>query len=143
MDNVETMNYEREIPAIFEHMLSLNETIANSGLETSLYHLVLLRVSQINRCGYCVQMHTREARADGETNARLDHVIVWDQVDDFSAREKAAFAYCEALTRLDSATDFSALRAVLRQHFSAQEACALTTLTGMINLWNRLQVANH
>ena len=113
------------------------------GLDRLLHHLVLLRASQINRCGFCVQMHTREAREDGETSQRLDRVIVWDQVGDFSEKEKAALAWTEALTGLDPKTELATLRARLREHFSEKEIGVLTATVGMINLWNRIAISRH
>ena len=88
-------------------------------------------------------MHTKEARQDGESNERLDRVIVWDHVHDFSEKEKAALAWTEALTVLDRKTEFGALRARLRQHFTEKEIGVLTSVIGMINLWNRIQVSRH
>jgi alkylhydroperoxidase family enzyme len=88
-------------------------------------------------------MHSLEARADGETNERLDRLVVWAQVSDFSAAEKAALAWAEALTVIDHRTDLGALRAALRTQFSDVEITALTTAVAMINLWNRLQISRH
>lgn len=83
----------------FSALLKVHGAIDAHNLERKIYHLVLLRASQINGCGYCVEMHTKEAREDGETNARLDRLVVWEHVDDFTPRERAAFAWTEALTR--------------------------------------------
>lgn len=88
-------------------------------------------------------MHTKEARDDGETNERLDRLVVWDHVSDFSAKERAALAWTEALTQIERKTDYGALRAELRAHFSDAEISALTTTVAMINLWNRIQVSAH
>ena len=96
-----------------------------------------------NVCGFCVKMHTREARQDGETNDRLDRLVVWAHVSDFSEAEKAALAWTEALTLLDPKTDYASLRSRLRQSFSDEEIGALTATIGMINLWNRIQVSAH
>lgn len=88
-------------------------------------------------------MHTKEARQDGETTERLDRVVVWEHVDDFSEREKAALAWTEALTLLRGSTDDAALRARLREHFTDKEIGVLTSIVAMINLWNRIQVSRH
>ena len=109
----------------------------------SLRHLAHLRASQINRCGFCVKMHTREAREDGEANERLDRVVVWDQVSDFTEPERAALAWTEALTILDARTDFRALRARMREHFSEKEIAALSSTIAMVNLWNRINHARN
>src|SRR5262249_55033227 len=105
--------------------------------------LVELRASQINGCAHCVNWHLRKARQDGETNERLDRVVVWHHADDFSARERAALAWTEALTTLDPHADLAALRAQLRAHFSDKEIAVLTATVAMINWWNRVQVSRH
>ncbi|MCG8509784.1 MAG: carboxymuconolactone decarboxylase family protein [Rhodospirillales bacterium] len=114
VNDTQAVNYEQEIGELLKSMADVHVVLDKLGLEPSLRHLVLPRASQINRCGFCVEMHTREAREDGETDERLDRVIVWDQVKDFSDREKAALAWTKALTELDNNTDRGALRAELR-----------------------------
>ena len=143
MSDHAVINYPKEIPAIYQMLGETHGTLDKMDFDRKLSHLVLLRASQLNQCGYCVKMHTREAREDGETNERLDHVIVWPHTDDFTDREKAAFKWTEALTHLENNTDYSTLRAELRMHFSEQEISILTATIVMINLWNRLHVANH
>jgi AhpD family alkylhydroperoxidase len=102
-------------------------------------HLVELRASQMNFCAFCVKMHIADARKDGETDARLDRLIVWRFVDDFSDAEKAALAWTEALTTLDQTADLASIRADLRTHFNPKQIGALTMLIAQINLWNRVQ----
>lgn len=104
---------------------------------------MLLRASQMNKCSFCVQMHSRDARKDDERNQRLDHLVVWRQTADFTPREKAAFAWTEALTELKDGADLLALRDELRAHFSEQEIATLTVIVAMINLWDRVQIAKH
>ncbi len=130
------------VPAVYRALGSASMAIAD-GIEPRLKHLVTLRASQINGCGFCVQMHLAEARSAGETQERLDKVVVWNQFDDFTAAEKAALAWTEAMTVLDAKTDFRTLRANLQQHFSEAEIGTLTANIGMINLWNRVQVSHH
>ena len=141
MSDARTVRYEQEVPDILKSMASVHGAIDSYGLEKKIHHLVQLRASQINACGFCIKMHTREARLDGESNERLDRVIVWNQVGDFSAREKAALAWTEALTILDPETDLGLLRARLREHFSEAEIGALTSTIAMINLWNRINIS--
>ena len=135
--------YEQEIPDVMQAMADVQAAITAHGLPRKLHHIVVLRASQINRCAFCVKMHTREAREDGETNERLDRLVVWDQVSDFDAREKAALAWTEALTMLDHKADLGALRAELRNHFSEKEVATLSATVAMINLWNRIGVSRH
>jgi AhpD family alkylhydroperoxidase len=89
-------------------------------------HVVHLRASQINACAHCIDMHVREARADGETNERLDRLIAWRHVEHFSPAGRAALAWTEALTTLSPNTDYARLRSQLRDHFSEQQIGALT-----------------
>ena len=135
--------YEQEIPDVIQAFTAAQTAINAHGIPPLLRHLVLLRASQINRCGYCVQMHTREARQDGETSERLDRVTVWDQVKDFSEAEKAALAWTEALTMLGHHSDLGALRARLRDHFSEEQVASLSAMIAMINLWNRFAISRH
>lgn len=137
------INYQREIPDVLQAMGSVHRAMDGYGLERSLHHLVQLRASQINRCDYCIKLHTREAIADGETEQRLQALADWDAQADFSAREAAALAWTEALTRLQPDTELGSLRARLRQHFSDNEIGVLTSTVAMINLWNRIQVSRH
>lgn len=137
------INVQAEIPAVLQTLIAVQAAIGEQGLDRKLTHLVVLRASQINQCGFCVKMHTREAREDGETNDRLDRLIVWRHVTDFTAAEKAALAFTEALTIIDPKADLGPLRAALREHFSDKEIAALIATVSMINLWNRMQVAGH
>lgn len=143
MSDTKAVKYEQQIPDILKSMAGVHEVMNNHGFDRTIHHLVQLRASQINRCGFCVKMLTKEARQDGETSERLDRVIVWDQVNDFSDREKAALAWTDGLTTLDPNTDIGALRARLREHFSDREIGILTATVGMINLWNRLNISRH
>ena len=131
------------VPEVYPPLLKMSEVIGGLGLDKKLHHLVHLRASQINGCAFCVKMHTREAREDGETNDRLDRLVVWEHVNDFSEAEKAALAWTEALTVLDQKTDYTSLRGRLRASFTDREIGALTATIAMINLWNRLQVSAH
>lgn len=137
------VNHYKTIPTVFAALENVHGAIDEHGLDRMLHHLVQLRASQLNGCAYCVKMHTKEARDDGETNERLDRLMVWDHVSDFSPKERAALAWTEALTQIDRKTDYGALRAELRTHFSEAEISALTATVAMINLWNRIQVSAH
>ena len=96
MDQV--FNYQATVPNVMTALSAVHGEMARVELDKKLQHLVELRASQINGCGYCVKLHTGDARRDGETSERLDRLIVWRHVDDFSPAEKAAFAWTEALT---------------------------------------------
>ena len=143
MKDRNTIRYEQQLPAVLQALIKVNPAINEAGLGTSLHHLVVLRASQINGCAHCVKMHTKDARADGETNERLDRLVVWNHVDDYSPREKAALAFTEAMTRLDDQAQLPTLRANLREHFSEQEVAALGADIAMINFWNRIAISSH
>ena len=114
-----------------------------STIAPSLRHLVKLRVSQINGCAFCVGMHTDEARDDGESNERLDKLVVWRHVRCYTAPEMAALDWAEALTTRGGGADLDSLHTTLEAHFGSEEIAALTMIVVMINSWNRLQIAVH
>ncbi|MDX3905860.1 MAG: carboxymuconolactone decarboxylase family protein [Pigmentiphaga sp.] len=143
MSSTAAINPAVQLPSVYKAFAEAQAVILEQGLEPRLHHLLVLRASQINGCAFCVKMHTREAREDGETNDRLDRLVVWAHVNDFTEKEKAALAWTEALTTLDPKTDYGALRARLRAHFSDKEISTLTVTIAMINLWNRVQVSQH
>lgn len=128
---------------LFRALTVVMTKVEEGGINRLLYHLMLLRASQMNGCGYCVRMHTREAREDGETNKRLDELIIWRHSDVFSSAEKAALAWTEALTAPAGRHSFANLRLELRRYFTDQEITTLTAIVAMINLWNRFQIGNH
>jgi AhpD family alkylhydroperoxidase len=105
-----------------------------------LIELVKMRASQINGCAYCLEVHSKDARKAGETEARLDLLNAWREAPHYSPTERAALAWTEALTNVSTThapdADYSALRA----HFSEKEIVDLTYLVGMINFWNRLAI---
>ena len=143
MSQTAPVNIYAHAKDIVAALTAAEEVIHSSGFDDKLHFLLRLRASQMNGCAFCVKMHTAEARKVGETNERLDRVIVWRHVGDFTAREKAAFAWVEAMTECDLRTDFGALRAELRQHFSDAEIATMTAIAAMINMWNRVQVSQH
>jgi AhpD family alkylhydroperoxidase len=135
------LNPYQAAPETVKAVVALEEHLANSGLERSLYHLVKTRASQINGCAYCVHMHTRDARAHGETEERLYLLSAWRESPLYSDRERAALAWTDALTLIaDTGAPDEAYEEVKR-HFTEAEIVKLTILIGTINLWNRLTVS--
>ncbi|WP_028032766.1 carboxymuconolactone decarboxylase family protein [Chelativorans sp. J32] len=134
------LNFFHASPEIIKNVRALNKAVDECGLEKSLLHLIKLRASQINGCSYCVDMHSHEAREDGESEQRLYLVAAWRESPLFSERERAAFAWTERLTRLSEqmVTDEDFEQA--RKHFSDDELVKLSVAIGMINVWNRLCV---
>ncbi|MCA9529071.1 MAG: carboxymuconolactone decarboxylase family protein [Myxococcales bacterium] len=121
-------------------MLGLETHVRGSGLESSLIELVKMRASQINGCAYCLDMHSKDAMAAGETAQRLHVLAAWREAPFYTERERAALAWTEALTRIAdngvSDADFEAVRA----HFEERELVDLTLAIVAINGWNRLAI---
>jgi AhpD family alkylhydroperoxidase len=135
------LNVVQVAPAIVPAMLGLNQAVEASGLEPSLLHLVEMRVSQINGCAFCLDMHFREAREAGETEERLYLLSAWREVSLYTPRERAALRWAEVLTRLAdhghvSDEDFRAAR----EEFTESELATLTLAVVVINGWNRFNV---
>jgi AhpD family alkylhydroperoxidase len=128
---------------VLQGFQAIEETGSFKSLDRMLGHLVRLRASQINGCGFCVIMHTTEAREDGETDARIDRISVWREVTDYTAAERAAFAWTEALTKLEDPALLPDLHKDLARYYSPAEIAQLTGVIAMINVWNRIQVAAH
>ena len=127
-------------PAAYRAMLGLENHIRQSGLETSLLELVKLRASQINGCAYCIDMHTKDARAEGETEQRLYALVAWRETPFFSERERAALEWTEALTLIHQNDVPDALYARVAAHFDDRQLMDLTLAVITINGWNRLAI---
>jgi AhpD family alkylhydroperoxidase len=143
MNATSPVKFEVEIPNVVQALQQVHKVMGGYELDHTIGNLVHIRASQINGCAHCVKMHVKEAREAGETNDRLDRLVVWRHVSDFTPREKAALAWTEALTCLDDEIDLGKLRAELRQHFSDKEISVLTAEVGMINMWNRMAISRH
>jgi AhpD family alkylhydroperoxidase len=124
----------------FQAMLSLGKAVEASGLERSLLELVKVRGSQINGCAYCLDMHTKDARALGETEQRLYALSAWRETPFFSDRERAALEWTEAITRIAETHVPDDVYERVRQHFDERELVALTLAAVAINAWNRLAI---
>lgn len=142
-DDLAPHTHERTQPDLFVHLGKTHALMAERGLDPGLSTLIELRASQMNRCAFCVDLHLAQARKAGIPQDKLDRLIVWRDVDLFSAAERAVLAWTEALTDLQPAADFEPLRADLRAHFSDAEISVITADIGMINLWNRVQRSQH
>ena len=127
-------------PDAFKAMLGLEAYIHRCGLEPSLIHLVKMRASQINGCAYCLDMHSREARRDGETERRLYVLEAWRESPLYSARERAALAWTEALTLIADTRAPDDVYAEVSTKFTAAEVMNLSLAISAINGWNRLCV---
>ncbi len=134
------LNAYAAAPDAIKAMLALEAYVKDCGLEHSLYELVKTRASQINGCAYCIHMHTRDARAAGETEERLYLLPAWRESPLYTPRERAALAWTEALTLVADTGAPDADYEEARRHFSEEELVNLTLLIGAINTWNRLSV---
>ncbi len=134
------LNAFRAAPDLMKAVLALSEASKASSIETSVKELVKIRASQINGCAFCLEMHTSEARALGETEARIYLLSGWRESPLYNARERAALAWTEALTLLAETHAPDDVYAEARRQFSDQELTELTVAIGLINLWNRVQV---
>jgi AhpD family alkylhydroperoxidase len=121
-------------------MLGLEAYVRGSGIEHSLLELVKTRVSQINGCAYCLDMHSQDARAAGETEQRLHVLAAWREAPFYSDRERAALAWAEALTEISVNDVTDELYAEVRQHFDEKALVDLTLAIVAINGWNRLAI---
>ncbi|HLU25016.1 MAG TPA: carboxymuconolactone decarboxylase family protein [Longimicrobiales bacterium] len=136
------LDYARVAPDGLRAMLDLERYIRECGLEHSLLHLVKLRASQINGCAYCVDMHSKDARAEGEEEQRLYALSVWRETPFFSERERAALAWTEALTLIhDERGVPDELYNAVRERFSEKELVDLTLAIVAINGWNRIAMS--
>jgi AhpD family alkylhydroperoxidase len=129
-----------DVPSL-NAMLALQNHVNQSGLEGPLMELVKMRASQINHCAYCIDMHSKDARAHGETEQRLYALNAWKEAPFYSARERAALAWTEAVTEISHKEVSDQLYQEARQHFSEQELVRLTVAVVAINGWNRLCVS--
>jgi AhpD family alkylhydroperoxidase len=127
-------------PGAFRAMLGLEKFIHECGLEQSLLELVRMRVSQINGCAYCLDMHAKDARAAGETEQRLYLLDAWREAPFYTARERAALAWAESLTLVADTHVPDEVYLGTREFFSEQEMVNLTLAIVAINGWNRLSI---
>lgn len=126
-------------PALMKKWMGVSVEVASS-LEPSLIELVNIRASQINGCANCINMHTAEARAKGETEQRIYLLSAWREAPCYSDRERAALGWTEALTRLSEGHAQESAYEPLWAHFTAEEQVKLTLMINVINGWNRLAV---
>ena len=135
------IQYAKVAPGAVTAMLGLETYVFRCGLERSLIELVKLRASQINGCAYCVDMHTKDARVEGETEQRLYAVSVWEETPFFTERERAALAWTEAVTLVGQGHVPDGVYQQARGSFSETELVNLTLAIIAINGWNRLAIS--
>ncbi len=128
----------QNIATIQAPVLKLEHFLRQTGFDSSLLHLIKMRASQINGCAYCLAMHSRDARLEGEREDRLHVLSAWRETDWFSPREQAALAFTEAVTTLEHQHVPDEVFAQAREQFSEEELATLTLAVATINVWNRI-----
>lgn len=126
---------------LFDGLFKTEMYLKKSGLDLKLQELLKYRVSQINGCAYCLDMHHKEAISLGETEQRLHSLAAWKECPYYSEKERAALAYAEAVTNLHQQGITDALFETLTQHFTKAEIADLTLAIANINSWNRLNIS--
>ena len=121
-------------------LFALVKYLQTSSIERPLIELVLMRASQLNGCAYCLDMHSKDARAAGETEQRLYVLQAWREAPFYSDRERAALAWCEAVTRLDAHGVSDEVFEMARAQFSEKELGDLNMAVILINAWNRIAI---
>jgi len=137
------VDYRSVFPAAYAAMAGLERAVHSSSLEPELLELVKLRASQINRCGYCADMHSTDATAIGVDSQRLHVLVAWREAPFYAPRERAALAWCEALTLVGDTGAPDDVYDEVARHFSPEEIVALTLAIVAINGWNRFAVGLH
>jgi AhpD family alkylhydroperoxidase len=135
------IDYKKASPEAFKAMLAVEACVRSSGLDHGLLELVKIRVSQINGCAFCLDMHTRDARKAGESEQRLHLLAAWRDAPCYSDFERAALAWAEVVTKLSCTAVSDELYAQARLHFGEKALVDLTLAIVAINGWNRLAVA--
>ena len=135
------VDYASVFPAGVRAMVGLQRVVDAAGLDPLLLELVKMRASQINGCAYCLDMHSKDARALGESEQRLHLLAAWREAACYDARERAALTWCEDLTLISEQGVPDAVYEALEQTFSPDEIVALTLAVVAINGWNRLAIS--
>jgi len=138
----ERFQYSKAYPEAYKAMLALSQAVEKTGLTPQLIDLVNYRVSQLNGCAFCLDMHSKDLRARGETEQRLYMISAWREVPHlYNDRERAALAWAEAVTQLEDRQVPDEVYEMAREQFSQAELVQLTLAIVAINGWNRFNVA--
>jgi AhpD family alkylhydroperoxidase len=135
------LDYYTAAPGAVRALFGLETYLAGSGLEKPLLNLVKLRASQLNGCAFCIDLHWREIRKEGEDERRLYMLAAWRESPGYNERERAALAWTEAVTHLHEGHVSDEVFAAVRPHFSDKELADLTLAVAAINAWNRMSIS--
>jgi AhpD family alkylhydroperoxidase len=134
------IDYQQADPKAMKGMMEIEKYVRSSDLDQTIYELVKMRASQINGCAFCLDMHSKDARAAGETEQRLYELNAWRETDFYTEKERAALEWTEALTLISENHVSDDLYNRVREHFDEQEIVALSMAVIAINGWNRLAI---
>lgn len=134
------LNWYKTLPKGYKAMLELQKVVDESKIDHKLLELIKIRASQINGCAYCLEMHTKDARALGESELRINLLAAWRETPFYSVRERAALAWCEELTNISSVGASDEVYKGIEKLFTPEEIVELTISIVAINSWNRLAV---
>ncbi|MBY4629426.1 carboxymuconolactone decarboxylase family protein [Rhizobium croatiense] len=134
------LNYAQQSPELFKKFMEFSMALRSSVIDEKLQALIEIRASQINGCGFCLDMHVKQAKIHGETELRLHHVAIWRESNLFVPRERAALAWTEALTKLPEGGVPDEIYERVRGQLSEKEISDLTFVVMAINAWNRVNV---
>jgi AhpD family alkylhydroperoxidase len=137
----ERLKYGKAFPEGIQALLALGKTINASGLEEGLLHLIYTRASQLNGCAYCIDMHTKDARALGETEQRLYGLSAWRETSFYTPRERNALAWTDAITNIQQGHAPDAVYQEAHREFGDAGIAQLTLAIAYINVWNRIMLA--
>ena len=135
-------DYRTFSPEPIQAMIAIEKYIASCGLDHKFVHLLKLRASQINGCAFCIDMHSIDARAEGEPEQRLYALDAWRETPFFTDRERAGLAWIEAVTLVHQTHVPDQVYEDARKHFSEKEIFDLTFIASTINAWNRIAIAS-
>lgn len=135
------IDYVKAAPGVFQAMNALEKYVDSSELDKQLLHLIKMRASQINGCACCLDMHSKDLRAGGETEQRIYSLDAWRECPYYTDRERAALAWTEAITLVASGHVPDEVYEDVRPHFSEKELADLTLAVVAINAWNRLAIS--
>jgi AhpD family alkylhydroperoxidase len=137
------INLMEAFPAGYKAVLAFDKAVAAGPLDRTLFELVKLRASQINGCAYCIDMHHKDLRADGETEERLYMLPAWREATVYTDAERAALALTEAVTLIAGSHVPEDVEAEARRIFDTESYAALVFAIALINTWNRLAITAH
>jgi AhpD family alkylhydroperoxidase len=135
------LDYQQASPRGVQAMLQLERCVRESGLDPKLLELIKTRASQMNGCAYCIDMHTKDARALGETEQRLFALSAWQEAPFYTGKERAALKWTEAITDIQRGHAADDVFEEVRKHFADAELMSLTLAITTINAWNRIAIA--